>query len=188
MARRRDDSLQNLLRARREPKGLVSVEELRRREAERQREAERDAARAEATRIAAAWREEGTAPASSEASVLRELFALAPAAYFATARWKRVAKAQRELEPRCGVARCGSTSRLRAQHVTHRTLGAEQPGRDVVTLCARCARRAAARGRARGRPLTRDELRLLDPDAPLFDRAAIAALRERYGRPPEPRA
>ncbi|HVM68526.1 MAG TPA: hypothetical protein VM204_01655 [Gaiellaceae bacterium] len=185
MARpRRDDSLQQLLRARRAPKSLLSVEELRRREAEREREAERAAAAAEAARLAAAWRADGTAPAAADAAVLRELHALEPEAYLATAHWARVAKAQRALEPRCAVVRCGETSRLRALHVTHRSLGAEEPGRDLVTVCDRCGRRAAARGRARGRPLTRDEVRLLDPESPVFDRAAVAALRERYAREP----
>ena len=186
MPKKRDDSLQKLLRARREPRALLTVEEVRRREAERQREAERDAARTEAARLAARWRERSTAPGATDAAVLAELFGVDPEAYFASAHWRRVEKAQRTLAPRCEVARCAATGRLRVLHLTHRTLGREEPGRDLATACARCARRALARGRARGRPLTRDELRRVDPAAPVFDRDAIAALRARFAAAPDP--
>lgn len=182
---RRDDALQQLLRARRAPKQLVSVEELRRREAERQREAEREAAAAEARRLAAAWRADRAAPATTDVTVLRELHSLEPEAYFATPRWRRVAKAQRALAPACEVARCGATSRVHAHPVSPRAVGVEEPGRDLVTLCDRCRRRVSARGRALGRPLARDEIRRLDPDAPVFDRASIAALRQRYAHDPK---
>jgi hypothetical protein len=186
--RRPDDSLQQLLRARRGPKSLLSVEELRRREAEREREAARAAARAEAARVAAEWRAGGALPATTDRAVLGELFAADPDAYLATPHWGRVTRAQLALAPRCEAGRCGATLRLRAHHGTHWALGAEEPGRDLVTLCDRCGRRAAARARARGRPLTRDEVRTLAVDGPLFDRASILALRERYAGPPCPPA
>ncbi|HZG36171.1 MAG TPA: hypothetical protein VEY87_10015 [Gaiellaceae bacterium] len=183
---RRDDSLQQLLRARRGTKSLLSVEELRRREAEREREAAQAAARAEAARLAAERRAHGTPPATTDGDVLRALHAIDPDAYLATTHWRRLARAQLRLAPACEAARCGATDRLRAHHVTLRTLGAEEPGRDLVTLCSRCGRRAAARARARGRPLARDEVRTLAGEGLLFDRVSIAALRERYSEPPQP--
>ncbi|MBA3348571.1 MAG: hypothetical protein H0T13_08440, partial [Actinobacteria bacterium] len=57
---------------------------------------------------------------------------------------------------------------------------AEQPGRDVVSLCEGCARRARRAARSLDRPLTRDEIAGLDPAGPMYDRDAIAALRSRY--------
>jgi 5-methylcytosine-specific restriction endonuclease McrA len=108
------------------------------------------------------------------------VFADEPEAYFASAHWARRTKAQLARAPACEVERCGGTTELRVQHLQHDSLGAERAGADLATLCAGCHRRARRRSLELGRLLTRDELRALDPEAPLFDPDAIAALRERY--------
>jgi hypothetical protein len=80
------------------------------------------------------------------------------------------------------VAQCGASAGATARHLNHDALGAEQPGRDLITLCPACHRRAEKVGRRLGRVLTREELVTLDPRAPLYDPDEIAALRAKYGR------
>lgn len=184
MARRRDTSLQDVLRARRGVSSLLTPEQLRQREAERRREEEarqRDAEQREAERLVGRRRESGRrvdADGRLAASLYRAIFAADPEAYLASAHWARRARAQ--LAHAAACERCGGGGDLRVAHLHHETLGEERPGRDLVTLCDGCERRARRRSRELGRPLGRDELRELDPDAPLYDADAIAALRARY--------
>ena len=81
--------------------------------------------------------------------------------------------------PACEVARCGKTDGLGAYHVSHEVFGAERAG-DLVTLCERCVRRAVKLEQELGRPGTRAELQALDPEQPLYDAAAIAALKAKH--------
>jgi hypothetical protein len=182
----RDRSLQDVLRARREQAGLLPLREVRAREAARLREekeaAERAAAEQEAVGIVAGWR------ASSEAfdgrsrispAVYAAVFALEPAAYFASAHWRRVSRAQRAAAAECEVARCDRPAKA-VRHAGTPAIGAEQTGRDVVSLCDGCDRRARRAARTLARPLTRAEIADLDPLGRLYDRDAIAELRARY--------
>ena len=107
---------------------------------------------------------------------------LSPAAYEATGHWARRAKAQLALAPVCEVERCGAENGARAQHLTHATIGEEEPGRDLITLCDGCHRRAQKLGRELGRVPRRDELVRLDPRRPLYEPADIAALKAKYAR------
>jgi 5-methylcytosine-specific restriction endonuclease McrA len=183
---KREQSLQDVLRARRGVPALLSPEQLRQRETARQREdkeRQRRADEAAAARLVARWRSEGTRVDSEgrlSAATYGAVFADEPEAYFASAHWARRTKAQLARTAACEVERCGGTTELRAQHLQHDSLGAERAGADLVTLCAGCHRRARRRSLELGRLLTREELRALDPEAPLFDPDAIAALRERY--------
>ncbi len=179
MAKRRDNSLQNVLRARREAKPLLTPHELRLREAERRREEEArrwQEVAAEAERLVAR-RRRVDADGRLSAELYRAVFALDAEAYFASAHWSRRAKAQ--LAHAAACERCGAAG-ARVRHLHHDALGDERPGRDLVTLCDGCDRRARRRERELGRPLGREELTALDPDAPLYDAEAIAALRARY--------
>jgi hypothetical protein len=172
-------SLQDVLRARREAPSLLTPGEAARREATRRREA----AEAEAAAALERWRD-GRSPDSGgklAPDVYRELFRLDPAAYLASGHWSRRVRAQLAAAPTCEVAGCGSAAGVSAQHLTHTALGGEQPGRDLITLCGACRRRAEKLGRRLGRVPSRDEVVALDPTAPLYDLDEIAALRAKYG-------
>ena len=55
---------------------------------------------------------------------------------------------------------------------------------DLVTLCrAPCLRRAVKLEQELGRPGTRAQLQALDPEQPLYDAAAIAALKAKHSGP-----
>ena len=173
-------SLQDVLRARREAPSLLTPAEAARREAARRREALQAAAAAALER----WRD-GRSPDAGgklEPEAYRELFRLSPKAYLASGHWARRVRAQLAAAPRCEVADCGSEADVAAQHLTHSTLGEEQPGRDLITLCEGCRRRAEKLGARLGRVPTREELVALDPKAPLYEPADIAALKAKYGR------
>ena len=173
-------SLQDVLRARREAPSLLRPAEAAQREAARRRD-EAEAAAAEAL---GRWRD-GRSPDAKgklEPAAYRALFRLEPAAYDATAHWARRAKAQLALAPACEVARCGSAEPVGARHLTHATLGEEEPGRDLITLCESCHRRARKLGRELGRVPRRDEIVALDPTRPLYRPDDIAALKAKYGR------
>ena len=70
----------------------------------------------------------------------------------------------------------------RARHLTHATLGEEEPLRDLITLCDGCHRRAEKLGRELGRVPRRDEIVGLDPRRPLYEPADIAALKAKYAQ------
>ncbi len=169
----RQRSLQDALRARRAERKLISPGELARREAaRRQQEAETAAAA-----VVTAWRAGGKAPDAGkrlEQEVYAALFALDQAAYEATREWGRLERAQLARVPACEVARCGSTEGVRA--VQRRAAGAGE----LLTLCAGCAPRLRRLARELRRPPTDSEARGLDPAAPLYDRPAVDALRDRY--------
>jgi len=172
-------SLQQVLRERRAATPLLSPVEASRREAARKQEAI-DAAAAAAL---ARW-QDGRSPdgrGKLELEVYVKLFALGSAAYYATAHWSRRARAQLAHAPACEVTACGSALDAAAHHLSHAALGAEQPGRDLITLCDGCHRRARKLGQDLARVPTREELVALDPAAPLYDSSAIAALRAKYG-------
>lgn len=171
-------SLQDVLRARRESPSLVTPGEAARREAARRRESAAAAAVAAVER----WRD-GRSPDGAgklEPEVYAEVFRIAPDAYFASGHWARRTRAQLAAAPACEVVRCGSASGATARQLSLDALGAEQPGRDLITLCAACHRRAERLGRRLGRVPARDELVALDPRAPLYDPDEIAALRAKY--------
>jgi hypothetical protein len=172
-------SLQQVLRERREATPLLSPVEASRREAARRREA----IDSEAAAALARWRD-GRSPdgrGKLPAEVYRRLFELSSATYYASGHWARRARAQLAHAPGCEVAACGSGVDVEAQHRTHAALGEEQPGRDLITLCDGCHRRARKLGQELGRVPTREELVALDPAAPLYDSSAIAALKAKYG-------
>jgi hypothetical protein len=112
----------------------------------------------------------------------RALFALSPAAYEATGHWARRAKAQLAFAPACEVERCRSGTGTGVRHLTHATIGEEEPGRDLITLCDGCHRRAEKLGRELGRVPRREEIVRLDPRRPLYEPADIAALKAKYAR------
>lgn len=172
-------SLQDVLRARRDAPALVTPGEAARREAARRREA----VGAQAAAALARWRE-GRSPDGRgrlDPEVLRELFGLEPRAYLATGHWMRRARAQLAAAPACEVFRCGAAAGVSVQHLTYAALGEEEPGRDLITLCGACRRRAEKLGRKLRRVPTREEVVALDPAGQLYDRDEIAALREKYG-------
>jgi hypothetical protein len=172
-------SLQDVLRARRESASLVTPGEAARREAARRREQAAD----EAAEAVERWRD-GRSPDSGRKltpEVYAELFRLAPGAYYASAHWSRRARAQLAAASACEVELCRSTAAVEARHLNLDALGSEQPGRDLITLCAACHRRAEKLGRRLGRVPTRAEVVALDPRAPLYDPDDIAALKARYG-------
>jgi hypothetical protein len=172
-------SLQDVLRARREATSLLTPAEAAKRESARRREE----AEAEAAVAFERWRDGRSPDAGGKlsAEAYGALFRLSPAAYEASGHWQRRAKAQLAAAPACDVERCGSSD-VRAHHVTHATLGAEEPGRDLITLCDGCHRRAEKLGRELGRVPRRDEIVRLDPRRPLYGPADIAALKARYAR------
>jgi hypothetical protein len=179
-------SLQEILRERREAKPLLTVEQLRLRELEREREAI-DAAAAAAVE---AWTATGKAPDASgrlDPAVYRAIFARAPAAYRGSRHWARRVRAQLDAAPACEVDGCAERDGARALLLDRGAVGAEQPGRDLITLCAACERRALRLERELGRLPRREELRALDPAKPLYDESRIAALKARYARPPRRR-
>ena len=108
------------------------------------------------------------------------LFRLSPVAYETTRHWARRAKAQLALAPACEAERCGAETGVHAHHLTHATLGEEEPRHDLITLCDGCHRRAQKLGRELGRVPQRDEIVGLDPRRPLFEPADIAALKAKY--------
>jgi hypothetical protein len=173
-------SLQDVLRSRRDAPSLLSPAEAAKREAARRRE-ELEAAAAEAL---ARWRDGRSPDARGKLApeAYRVLFRLSPAAYEATGHWARRAKAQLALEPVCAVTRCGAQTGVGARHLTHATVGEEEPGRDLITLCDGCHRRAEKLGRELGRVPRRGEIAALDPRRPLYGPADIAALKAKYGR------
>jgi 5-methylcytosine-specific restriction endonuclease McrA len=171
--------LQDVLRERRGSARLLSPVEASRREAARRREG----VEAEAAEALARWRE-GRSPdgrGKLAPDVYRALFALSSAAYYASGHWSRRVRAQLAQAPACEVVACSSSEAVAVQHLSHAALGEEQAGRDLITLCDGCHRRARKLGQDLGRVPTREELVALDPAAPLYDSSAIAALRAKYG-------
>ena len=181
MAQPKKKSLQDVLRERRTAAPLLSARELREREAARRREeVEREAAR-----LVARWRAERTAVDAEgklSPAVYAAVFASSRPAYLASKHWSRRSSAQRKATPVCEVAQCGRSEGLHAYHLSHDALGAERAA-DLITLCERCSRRAVKLERERGRPGTRAELQALDPEQPLYDLAAIAALKAKHSEP-----
>jgi hypothetical protein len=172
-------SLQDVLRARREAPSLLSPAEAAKREAERRRAETETAAAAALER----WRD-GRSPDGSgrlAPAVYAGLHRLSPDAYAATGHWSRRSKAQLAAAPACEVTRCGATDGVGAHHLTYATVGEEEPGRDLITLCASCHRRARKLGAELGRVPRREELVALDPTRPLYEPAEIAALKLKYG-------
>jgi hypothetical protein len=182
MAQPRKKSLQDVLRERRAAAPLLSARELREREAARRREeVEREAAR-----LVARWRAERTAVDADgklSPAVYTAVFGSSRPAYLASKHWSRRSAAQRKATPACEVKRCGRSEGLHAHHSSHDALGEEVVGRDLLTLCERCLRRAVKLEQERNRPATRVELEGLDPDEPLYNPATIAALRAKHSRP-----
>ena len=172
-------SLQDVLRARREAPALLSPAEAAQRKAARSR-AEIEA---EAASALERWRDGRSPDARGKLApaVYAALQRLSPHAYAASAHWSRRAKAQLAHAPACEVKRCGATDGVGAHHLTHATLGEEEPGRDLITLCASCHRRARKLVAEVGRVARRDELVTLDPTRPLYEPAEIAALKRKYG-------
>jgi hypothetical protein len=173
-------SLQDVLRARREAPSLVTPGEAARREAARRRESATAAAAAALERF-----RDGRSPDGSgklEPEVYAKLFELSPPAYYASGHWARRARAQLAAAPACEVALCGASAGAAARHLNHDALGAEEPVRDLITLCPACHRRGEKLGRRRGRVPTRVELVALDPHAPLYGPDEIAALKAKYAR------
>jgi len=182
----RDRSLQDALRARREQASLLSLREVREREAARKRAEEEARERAEAERKAAglvARQRETQEPVDRRTrlapAVYAAVLALEPDVYFASSHWRRVARAQRAAAPECEVAACERRAQA-VERLDGATAGEERPQHDLVSLCDRCRHRSRRAARSLGRPLTRAEATALDPAAPLYDREAIAELRARY--------
>ena len=175
-------SLQEVLRERRVAAPLLSARELREREAARRR----DEVEREAVRLVARWRAERTAVDADgklDPALYAAVFASSRPAYLASKHWSRRSSAQRRATPACEVVRCAKSDGLLAHHLNHDALGEERAGRDLVTLCERCLRRAVKLEQERGRPGTRAELQALDPDEQLYDAAEIAALKAKHSRP-----
>ena len=172
-------SLHDVLRARREAPSLLSPAEAAQREAARRREE----VEAEAADALERWRDGRSPDARSKLApeTYLALFRLSEGAYEATGHWARRAKAQLVLAPACEVERCRAETGVAARHLTHTTIGAEEPGRDLITLCDGCHRRAQKLGRELGRVPRRAEIVGLDPRRPLYEPADIAALKEKYG-------
>ena len=169
-----------MLRARREAPSLLSPAEAAQREAARRRKEVEATAEAALER----WRD-GRAPDARgklAPEAYRALFRLSESAYEATGHWARRTKAQLALARACEVERCRAETGVAARHLTHATLGAEEPGRDLITLCDGCHRRAQKLGRELRRVPGREEIVGLDPRAPLYEPADIAALKAKYGR------
>ena len=178
----RKKSLHDVMRERRAAKPLLSVRELQLREAARRRD-EIDTLANERVERWRVRRKSVDAEGKLDPAVYGAIFALSRPAYYGSRHWSRRSRAQLGLTPFCEVARCGRDAQLRARHLDYDALGGEQAGRDLVTLCGACLGRALKREDELGRPATRDELRELDPQRPLYDPAAIAALKAKHGRP-----
>jgi hypothetical protein len=173
-------SLQDVLRERRGSTRLVSPVEASQRAVARRLEEVEEAAQDALAR----WRD-GRSPdgrGKLDAEVYRRLHALSSEAYHASGHWSRRVRAQLAFAPACEVVACGAEAETGVHHLSHAALGAEQPGRDLVTLCDGCHRRARKLGQELGRVPAREEVVALDPRAPLYDAARIAALKARYGR------
>lgn len=173
-------SLQQVLRERRGAQRLLSPAEVAQREAARRREE----LEAEAAAAFDRWRD-GRSPdgrGKLPPDVYRRLFELSPAAYDATSHWSRRVRAQLAFAAACEVVRCARADEVDAHHLSHEAIGEEEPGRDLITLCAGCHRRARRLGQELGRVPTRAEVVALDPAAPLYDASRIAALKAKYGR------
>jgi hypothetical protein len=178
----RTKSLQQVLRERREAKPLLTVEQLRRRELERERQAAETAAAA----AVEAWRTTGEAVDSAGrlgTGDYRTIFALDPDAYGASRHWIRRVRAQLEAARACEVAACREPEDVRVLLLDRARVGEERVGSDLITLCLACERRARRLERESGRLPRREELVALDPRTPLYDENRIAALRSRYSRP-----
>ena len=174
--------MHDVLRERRAAKPLLSVRELQLREAARQR----DETEALAQERVERWRlrqKSVDAEGKLAPAVYRVIFARSRRAYYGSRHWSRRSRAQLELTPFCEVERCNEAVDLRVRHLHYDSLGEEQAGRDLLSLCAGCSSRALKREEELGRPATRDELRDLDPQRPLYDQAAIAALKAKHRRP-----
>jgi hypothetical protein len=181
----RKKSLQDVLRERREAAPLLTARQLREREATRRQEAiAREASQLLDRRHRAGTPVDGDGKLAS--ALYQAIFAASRRAYYESRHWSRRSTSQRKATPLCEVALCGRSEELGAYHLNHDTLGEEVAGRDLVTLCARCLRRAVKLERERGRPGTRAELQALDPDEPLYDAAEIAELKAKHSRPPGP--
>jgi len=179
----RKKSLHDVLRERRAATPLLSVRELQLREAARRREE----AKATAHELVERWRlrqKSVDAEGRLAPAVYRDIFARSRRAYYGSRHWSRRSRVQLGLTAFCEVERCDRAVDLRARHLHHDALGEEQPGRDLITLCESCLSRAHKREEELGRPGTREELRDLDPRRPLYDPAAIAALKAKHARPP----
>jgi 5-methylcytosine-specific restriction endonuclease McrA len=182
MAQPKKKSLQDVLRERRAAAPLVSAPELREREAARRREEVGQ----EAARLVARWRAERIAVDADgklDPAVYAVVFGSSRRAYLTSKHWSRRSSAQRKATPACEVTRCGKSEGLHAHHLNYDALGEELAGRDLMTLCEGCLRRAVKLEQDLGRPGTRAELHALDPAQPLYDPAAIAALKAKHSRP-----
>lgn len=178
----RKKSLHDVLRERRAAKPLLSVRELQLREAARRRDETEALARERVER----WQTRGKsvdAEGKLDPAVYRAVFARSRPAYYGSRHWSRRSRAQLELTPSCEVERCGRDTDVGVRHLNYDALGAERAGSDLITLCEGCAGRARKREQELGRSGTREELRDLDPRAPLYDAAAIAALKAKHRRP-----
>lgn len=174
------------MRARREATPLLSPAELRRREAERRRAEEQAEAGSAAAELVERRRAKGTAVdahGALAAVVYRAIFALDPVAYSESAHWTGVEAAQLELVPACEVSRCRERTGLHAHRLVERSLGGERPGVDLITLCDGCRRRAGRLAQRSGRAPTREQVRSLDPQLPLYSPAEIAALKAKHAEP-----
>jgi hypothetical protein len=178
----RKKSLHDVLRERRAAKPLLSVRELQLREAARRRD-EVEALANERLERWQARQKSVDAEGKLDPAVYRAIFALDRRAYYASRHWSRRSRVQLGLAPFCEVARCGREAGLSVRHLNYDALGGEQAGRDLITLCEGCLSRALRREEELGRLATREELRELDPQRPLYDPAAIAALKAKHGRP-----
>lgn len=178
----RKKSLQDVLRERRQTAPLLTARQLREREATRLREG----IAAEASRLLDRRHRAGTpvdADGKLTPALYQAIFAANPRAYYESRHWSRRSTAQRKAAGSCEVARCGSSEGLRAHHLNRDALGEELAGRDLVSLCERCLRRAVKLELEHGRPGTRAELQALDPEETLYDAADIAALKAKHSRP-----
>lgn len=178
----RKKSLHDVLRERRAAKPLLSVRELQLREAARRRD-EIEALVAERLERWRARAKSVDAEGKLDPAVYRAVFARSRDAYYGSRHWTRRARAQLELAPACEVERCGRDTDLGVRHLHYDALGAERAGSDLITLCEGCTGRARKREQELGRPAAREELRGLDPQAALYDAAAIAALKAKHRRP-----
>lgn len=179
----RKKSLQDVLRERRAATPLLKVHQLHEREAARRRE-ELTVRAGELVERRRSRRTPVDIDGKLTPELYRAVFAVDRWAYYGSRHWARRTRAQRERTPFCEVTRCSRTDGLRAYALDVKALGQELPERDLATLCDSCLRRAVKLEQEHGRPASRDELRELDPELPLFTRAEIAALRAKLSREP----
>jgi 5-methylcytosine-specific restriction endonuclease McrA len=177
----RKKSLHDVLRERRAAKPLLSVKELRQREASRRSEE----AEAVANERVERWQlrqKSVDAEGKLAPEVYRAVFARNRRAYYGSRHWSRRTRAQLGLTSFCEVAGCRRADELQVRQLHYDAVGEEQAGRDLITLCQGCMTRAHKREQELGRPPAREELRDLDPRQPLYDAAAIAALKAKHRR------